>query len=285
MHIIKPCVIVTLLLAGGLIVSSCKSYRPQNGDWDIVRIEAPAADVSSSTLPGAVKKLMVLSPLSFEEVSPDLTFETSTPNPSNDKRGTLQTTDYNIVAAEVERQLLRCGYQVLGQAVLAKAAEQDEFRREISATRASGKLTLLQAALVLGKYIDTDAICVVRSASVAWHTQEAALVTPDYLVYPLRCDVDLAVYSKEGSLLWSGTSALKSQHVVEGAKFGVGDHPSQRTNWLVIFNERAVGYYFWLAKGATLNEEALDPPGAEPVKVMLKTAIEDLLSKMSSEDQ
>jgi len=167
-------------------------------------------------------RLLVVSPLSLEQVTGRLTQEVPTDaTTASPEEGLGHTTDYNVAASAMEAHLLNSGYHVISQAALAQYAEDGGKNGELEAIRAKGNLTLLEAALVLAPAADADAVLLLRSVQayyeptpIGWLIHPANGL-PIYILEAVAVVDAVLVDSETREVTWSGRTRVKARDLME----------------------------------------------------------------------
>ncbi len=165
------------------------------------------------------RRVLVLSPVSLQQVAPDVTLETTAaPSAAGaTATGVLQTEDYNLAVSAAERALLDSGWQPMTQAVLARAGQDQELQGGIATLRRDGQLSPLQVALLLARHSGTDLLMLIRLVKLAERERigQPHLCGPGVVVFEAATDV-VIVSSQTGDVLWSGRSLVDSRDLLRG---------------------------------------------------------------------
>jgi hypothetical protein len=177
----------------------------------IIAKTAPAAPKSAPQALRGVEpgRVLVLSPLSFQQVAGTLTGETTagTSTAGATASGTLQTTDFNLVVSTAEFALLNAGWGPVSQASLAKMAEES-VPGGIAALRKRANATLLEQALILCKAGNASHVLLFRSVQwsygkdlTGWHRPHDGLSWRSWAA--VEMEVDAVLLNLDGEVVWT----------------------------------------------------------------------------------
>jgi hypothetical protein len=163
--------------------------------------------VAPAKLPiSASDTVLVLSPVSVEQVSSNLTAETTertaTAGPTRD--GVAQTADYNAAVSMVESRLLALGFQPVSQAMIAAAA--DRKGKDLAAK------SLMQQALIVGADAKATHALLLRSIRIGYADRPERNLTLDHpdcrgsvIWLALKVEIDaVLVRVDDGRVAWTG---------------------------------------------------------------------------------
>ncbi|UJR83530.1 Hypothetical protein I5071_55980 [Sandaracinus amylolyticus] len=209
----------SLLVAVGLLVmltTGCHSTpRPIAPSGRPGNVEGSSRPISGLT----GRRILVLSPVSLQQVAPDLTLET-TAAPATagaTATGVLQTEDYNLAVSAAERALLDGGWTPVTQAVLARAGRDEVLQGGIATLRRDGQLSPLQVALLLARHAGADLVMLIRLVRLDLDRLVVSCGPHDYhqhYSYVGSTDV-VVVAGATGDVVWSGRAQARSLDVLE----------------------------------------------------------------------
>lgn len=187
-------------------------------------------DGSNRIIANRGTRVLVLSPVSLQQVAPDMTFETSAaPSVGGATAdGVLQTEDYNLAVSAAERALLDGGWAPVTQAVLARAGQDRELQGGIATLRRDGHLSALQVALLLARRADADLVLLIRLVRLEPDDRLFTCTGGAHIqTFAGTTDVVL-IAAASGEVIWSGRArvesldALRDPAIFDGTSYGGG---------------------------------------------------------------
>ena len=99
------------------------------------------------------RKILVVTPTSFQQTSGELTQEAKGHNSNSTKTrdGVFTSLDYNALGNAIEGDLINNDWHPISQSIIAKVAFGTAYRELMESFKSQGSFNLLQTALIVGK--------------------------------------------------------------------------------------------------------------------------------------
>lgn len=154
----------------------------------------PFADTTSRVRTATVSKtVLVVGPSTFQEIDAELAF------------GVM---DGHVTSA-LEKQLFAVGWDPVPKAQLAQLIARHQVAKTIRTIRDRSKATYLDAAASVLASSTADAVLIVRDWRTSWSSQAGA-VFDKWQLCPLAAELDLALFDRNGKLVWQGVARTRS---------------------------------------------------------------------------
>lgn len=227
----------------------------------------------------ASNRVLVVSPVSIELVSPDVALQTGPPQPpapAAATAGAMQTADYNEAVSVAEMALLNKGWRPISQAVLARVAQQEHASvRELR----QGGLSWLQIALHLGRASGADTLLVIRAVDTK-ADPNPTLPCPDSDVrgvvsYTVTVDAAL-IRAETGAVDWAGNIEVTSGNLIAQP---ITIDRTEEVSCRMRASDPALPNFYCLRPGQSYGGE----PCKRPAKLspFIERAIVDLVTKVT----
>lgn len=203
------------ILAFLTAVSSCQQTLTPR---DYVQPTTPTFHGSSQPITSvANRRVLVLSPVSVQQVASALTLETRTvpSTAGNTAEGVFQTEDYNAATSAAEAALLNAGWRPVSQAILARAATDASVRASLEALQGQAATSLLQRAMIIGHACSAESVFLIRAVSMRADPsplRPTGVAGGGYLStsgYQATVDA-VIVRTEDGEVLWAGEATARS---------------------------------------------------------------------------
>ena len=154
----------------------------------------PFADTTSRVrTPTGSRTVLVVGPSTFQEIDSDLAF------------GVM---DGHVTSA-LERELFAAGWDPVSRSQLAQLVTRHQVATSIRTIRDRSRATYLDAAASILASSTADAVLIVRDWRTSWSSQAGA-VFDKWQLCPLATELDLALFDRNGKLVWQGVARTRS---------------------------------------------------------------------------
>ena len=139
------------------------------------------------------KAVLVVGSSTFQEIDAELAF------------GVME----GYVVSALERQLFEAGWDPVSKAQLAQLITRHQVAKSLRTMRDRSKATYLDAAASILASSTADAVLIVRGWRTSWSSQAGA-VFDKWQLCPLAAELDLALFDRNGKLVWQGVARTRS---------------------------------------------------------------------------
>ncbi|HEY3451349.1 MAG TPA: hypothetical protein VGK67_33635 [Myxococcales bacterium] len=184
---------------------------------------SPLLDVSARGLPPLpTKSAIVLSAATFQQVSPDLSFNSclSSTNDASKSAGAsaacppARIADLAAVTNQVEKLLFEAGWEPINQAGASKLITSNRVAVALRDLLSRGQASLLEASLQVGLASTADLIIVVSDWKPTFGTRSVA-EGGGYKLCPVNGELGMEAYGRTGKLIWRGSVAVQATDTLD----------------------------------------------------------------------
>ena len=233
----RQAIAVSSLLASLLTVAGCAPpvYNTYATIGQPTTMQAPL--ISNVPFEVGNGRVLVLTPEILALAAPTLAGQVDKIDPAAADAaaaGLMRATEYDVVAASFERNLLNGGLTPVSRDAIVNAIADDEVVTQVRAlVAAHGTISLGQLAMILAPRANASVALLIRSSLIGFADAPVAVLSADgcnpVRIQPLEVHIDAALVAAEGGdLLWTGNSTLRSGDLLpEPVTFPMGPERAQ----------------------------------------------------------